>query len=284
MWRPMVGALVLVLTPLALRAQEPLPLDWQEGPQTVSLGSIAELQLESGYIFLDAKDTRTLMEDMGNTTDGTELGLVTATDEDATWFVIFEERNVGYVRDDDKDDIDADALLASIREGTEQANKVRAERGISALHVVGWQEAPRYDEASNNLTWAILGRDDDGGDVVNFNVRLLGRRGYVSATLVDDATRVVLARPHLDRVLGSFSYKTGNRYAEFREGDKIAKYGLAALVVGGAGAAAAKTGLLAGLFKLIAKGGKAVILLVVGALAAIRKILGALFGGGEVKV
>jgi uncharacterized membrane-anchored protein len=280
----MVGALVLVLAPFALRAQEPLPLDWQEGPQTVSLGSIAELQLESGYIFLDAKDTRTLMEDMGNTTDGTELGLVTATDEDATWFVIFEERNVGYVRDDDKDDIDADALLASIREGTEQANKVRAERGISALHVVGWQEAPRYDEASNNLTWAILGRDDDGGDVVNFNVRLLGRRGYVSATLVDDATRVVLARPHLDRVLGSFSYKTGNRYAEFREGDKIAKYGLAALVVGGAGAAAAKTGLLAGLFKLIAKGGKAVILLVVGALAAIRKILGALFGGGEVKV
>ncbi len=279
----MVGALALTLTPLALSAQPPVPLNWQEGPQTVSLGSIAELQLETGYIFLGAEDTRTLMEDMGNVTDGSELGLVTTADEDATWFVIFEHRDVGYVRDDDKDDIDAAALLESIREGTEEANKVRAERGISALHVVGWQEAPRYDEATNNLTWAILGRDDDGGDVVNFNVRLLGRRGYVSATLVDDATRIVLARPHLSRLLGSFSYQTGNKYAEFREGDKIAKYGLAALVVGGAGAAAAKTGLLAGLFKLIAKGGKAVILLVVGALAALRKMLGALFGGGEVK-
>jgi uncharacterized membrane-anchored protein len=274
----MVGALALLLTPLALNAQPPVPLNWQEGPQTVSLGSTAELQLETGYIFLDAKDTRTLMEDMGNVTDGSELGLVTAADEDATWFVIFEQRDVGYVRDDDKDDIDADALLESIREGTEEANEVRAERGISALHVVGWQEAPRYDEATNNLTWAILGRDDDGGDVVNFNVRLLGRRGYVSATLVDDATRIVLARPHVGRVLGSFSYKTGNKYAEFREGDKIAKYGLAALVVGGAGAAAAKTGLLAGLFKLIAKGGKAIILLVVGALAALRKILASIFG------
>jgi uncharacterized membrane-anchored protein len=273
----MVGALALLLTPLALSAQQPLPLSWQEGPQVVSLGAVAELQLESGYLFLDAKDTRTLMEDMGNMTDGSELGLVTAADENATWFVIFERRDVGYVRDDDKDDIDADALLESIREGTEEANRVRAERGISALHVVGWQEAPRYDEATNNLTWAILGRDDDGGDVVNFNVRLLGRRGYVSATLVDDATQIVLARPHLDRLLGSFSYTTGNRYAEFREGDKIAKYGLAALVVGGAGAAAAKTGLLAGLFKLIAKGGKAIILLVVGALAALRKILASIF-------
>jgi uncharacterized membrane-anchored protein len=218
-----------------------------------------------------------LMEEMGNTTDGSELGLVTAADETATWFVIFERRDVGYVRDDDKDEIDADALLESIREGTEEANKQRAARGISALHVMGWQEPPRYDEATNNLTWAILGRDDDGSEVVNFNVRLLGRRGYVSATLVDDATRIVAARPHLDRVLGAFTYTSGNKYAEFREGDKIAQYGLAALVVGGAGAAAAKTGLLAGLFKLIAKGGKALILLVVGALAVLRKVFASIF-------
>ena len=37
------------------------------------------------------------------------------------------------------------------------------------------------------------------------------------------------------------------------------------------------TGLLAGLFKLIAKGGKAIIILIVGALAALRKILASIF-------
>jgi len=277
MWRPTLGALALLLTPLGLWAQEPVPLNWQDGPQTVSLGQIADLQLPAGYVFLDAQDTKTLMEQMGNVADGSELGMVTAADEDATWFVIFEQRDVGYVRDDDKDDIDADAILESIREGTEEANKVRAERGISGIHVVGWQTAPRYDETTNNLTWAILGRDDDGGDVVNFNVRLLGRNGYVSATLVDDAAQITLARPHLDHLLGAFSYTSGHKYAEFREGDKIAKYGLAALVVGGAGAAAAKTGLLAALGKLIAKGGKLVIVFVLGVAAAIRKILRAIF-------
>jgi uncharacterized membrane-anchored protein len=273
----MLGALALLLTPLGLWAQQPVPLNWQDGPQTVSLGQIAELQLPAGYVFLDAEDTKTLMEQMGNVSDGSELGMVAAADEDATWFVIFEQRDVGYVRDDDKDDIDADALLESIREGTEEANKIRAERGISGIHVVGWQTPPRYDETTNNLTWAILGRDDDGGDVVNFNVRLLGRKGYVSATLVDDAAQITLARPHLDYLLGAFTYTSGHKYAEFREGDKIAKYGLAALVVGGAGAAAVKTGLLAALGKLIAKGGKLVIVFVLGVAAAIRKILRAIF-------
>jgi uncharacterized membrane-anchored protein len=275
MRRPIVGALALLLTPLGLWARP--ALNWQSGPQTVNLGQIAELQLPAGYVFLDAEDTKTLMEEMGNVADGSELGMVTGADENATWFVIFEEREVGYVRDDDKDDIDADAILESIREGTEEANKVRAERGIPGIHVVGWQTPPRYDETTNNLTWAILGRDDEGGDVVNFNVRLLGRRGFVSATLVDDATQIALARPHLDLLLGGFGYKTGHRYAEFREGDKIAKYGLAALVVGGAGAAAAKTGLLAALVKLLAKGGKLVIVFVLGVVAAIRKILRAIF-------
>ena len=277
MWRPTLGTLALLLAPLGLWAQQPVPLDWQDGPQTVSLGQVAELQLPAGYVFLDAEDTKTLMEQMGNVADGSELGLVSSADENATWFVIFEEREVGYVRDDDKDDIDADAILESIREGTEEANKVRAERGIAGIHVVGWQTPPRYDETTNNLTWAILGRDDEGGDVVNFNVRLLGRRGFVSATLVDDATQITLARPHLDLLLGGFGYTTGHKYAEFREGDKIAKYGLAALVVGGAGAAAAKTGLLAALGKLIAKGGKLVIVFVLGVAAAIRKILRAIF-------
>jgi uncharacterized membrane-anchored protein len=275
----MVAMLAVLLAPLSLWALEPPPVSWQTGPRTVSLGQVAELALPAGYAFLDAKDTKTLMEAMGNVPDGSEVGLVTAADESASWFVVFEKQDVGHIRDDDKDKIDADALLESIREGTEEANKVRAARGISGVHVTGWQTPPRYDEKTNNLTWAILGRDDDGGEVVNFNVRLLGRRGYISATLVEDASQIALAQPHLDLLLNSFGYQPGHKYAEFRQGDKIATYGLAALVLGGAGAAAAKTGVFAALGKLIAKAGKAVVLLIVAALAALKRILGAIFGG-----
>ena len=44
--------------------------------------------------------------------------------------------------------------------------------------------------------------------------------------------------------------KSGERYAEYRPGDKIAKYGLAALVTGGAAVVAVKTGLFAYLLLL----------------------------------
>ena len=47
-------------------------------------------------------------------------------------------------------------------------------------------------------------------------------------------------------------FKAGSRYAEFGQGDKIAAYGLTALVAGGAGAALAKSGLLSKMWKAIA--------------------------------
>lgn len=41
------------------------------------------------------------------------------------------------------------------------------------------------------------------------------------------------------------------KYSEYKPGDKLAEYGLGALVVGGAAAAAAKSGLLKGLGKFL---------------------------------
>jgi len=49
--------------------------------------------------------------------------------------------------------------------------------------------------------------------------------------------------------LNGFSYDSGKAYSEFKEGDKLAAYGLGALVLGGAAAAAAKTGVGKALFK-----------------------------------
>jgi uncharacterized membrane-anchored protein len=272
-------ALGLLLVPSLVLAQGRAPkVSWVAGPKTVDLGQVAELDLPAGYIFLNATDTRKIQEAMGNVPDGDEVGLVAPASEHDNWFVVFDYREVGYVKDDEKDKIDAKAILDGIREGTEEANKVRKQKGIPGVHVVGWQQPPSYDPRTHNLIWGILGKDDQGGQVVNFNVRLLGRKGYVSATLVEDSARIAAARPHLDALLSSFSYKSGQKYAEFRPGDKIAEYGLVALVAGGAGAVAAKTGLLAALFKVLAKAGKAVVVLIAAGLAALRKLLRALFG------
>ncbi len=256
-------------------------VNWVQGPKTVDLGDQAQIQIGQPYTFADASDSRELMEAMGNTVSNDEVGLVMPRAKDQDWFMLFEYQPVGFVKDDDKDAIDKDAILDGIRKGTEEANEVRKRKGIPALHVQGWFEEPHYDPATHNLVWALTAKNDDGSEVVNYNVRLLGRHGYMSVTLVDEPTKLAVSRPEIAKVLSGFSYKTGRSYAEFVPGDKVAEYGLVALVAGGAGAAAVKLGLFQLLFKVLAKGGKAMVLLVVAALAAVKKMFASMLGRSE---
>jgi uncharacterized membrane-anchored protein len=85
--------------------------------------------------------------------------------------------------------------------------------------------------------------------------------------LVAGPTDMDKAMPQYRTLLSQFSYKPGSNYAEFKPGDKIAKYGLSALVVGGAAAVAAKTGV----FKWL---GKALIAAAVAASAFFKKLFG----------
>jgi len=262
---------------VAASADQP-EIHWVRGPKTVELGAEASLGLTERYVFANASDTRKIMEVMGNTVTNTEVGLVAPKAKDEDWIVVFEYHPVGYVKDDDKDKIDKDAILSGIREGTEEANKIRKQKGVPGLHVTGWYEEPHYDPGTHNLVWALLAKDDRGVEVVNYNMRVLGRGGFMSVTLVDEPGKLAASKPEVDKVLASFAYKQGKSYAEFVPGDKMTEYGLVALVAGGAGAAAVKLGLFAWLLKALAKGGKAVVLLVVGLLAAVKRMLSGLMG------
>src|SRR5262249_16883816 len=142
---------------------EELQVQWVPGPTTVVLGAdVAQLTLGEGHAFAGAEDTRKIQAAIGNTITNDEVGLVTSQDPAQRWAILFEYEAGGYVRDDGRGRMDADASLESIREGTEEANKHRKEKGVPAIHVVGWDEAPHYDARTHNLVWAIRGRSDDG--------------------------------------------------------------------------------------------------------------------------
>jgi len=259
-------------------AAAPVDVHWTAGPTTVALGSQAQLKLTDGYDFAGAADTRKLMQSMGNSVSNREVGLVNPKARDKEWVLIFEYEAVGFVKDDEKDKIDKQALLDSIREGTEEGNKRRKEAGVPGLHVTGWFEEPHYDSRTHNLVWALAAKDDNGVPVVNYNMRVLGRDGYMSITLVDNPDKLATSKVEVESLMSGFSYQTGKTYAEFRPGDKIAEYGLAALVTGGAGVAAAKLGLFAWLFKFLAKGGKATVAALVAAAAGVRAFFARIFG------
>lgn len=275
---------LLCLAPPAAEARE-LQIQWQAGPHTARLGDdVATVSVPDSYVFADAADTRKLMEAMGNSVDSTEVGMISPASEDEDWLMLFQYKKEGYVKDDDKNAIDKDAILESYKAGTEEGNKRRQAKGIPGLHVTGWFQEPYYDQATHNLVWALRARSDDGSEVVNYNVRLLGREGYMSVTLVDEPAKIAASKPRFQKILSSFAYEKGRSYAEFRPGDKVAQYGLVALVAGGAGAAAAKVGLFAALGKVLAKSGKAVVALLVGIGIAIKKLFSFVLSRGESEV
>jgi len=121
--------------------------------------------------------------------------------------------------------------------------------------VLGWAKPPYYDQGTNNLTWAIRGSGSETGgaeETINYSVRVLGRKGTMNIDLVLSSSQLERVRPYFDLLMKDFSFSRGNKYAEFCSGDKIAAYGLTALVAGGAGAALVKSGLLQKLWKPLA--------------------------------
>ena len=241
----------------------------QLGPVDVPVRDQAYLRLPAGYVWIPNPAATQLLAAMGNRVgDGFVGAIVPASD--APWFAVVNVVKEGYIKDDDAKDWNADDLLKSLKEGTAAANEERTKRGIAAMDVVGWAQKPHYDASSHRLVWSALTIDKGapaGEQGVNYNTYALGRDGYISLNLVTDAKAIETYKPDALRLLSALEYNDGKKYADFNSStDKVAAYGLAALV---AGAAAKKLGLFAILLAFLAKFAK------VGVLAAAAAAWGA---------
>ncbi|TLY75957.1 MAG: DUF2167 domain-containing protein [Gammaproteobacteria bacterium] len=246
-------------------------LKWVFGPHEVTVGGNSTLSLPEGYVYLDEANTTKFEELNENLSSGKE---VLVAPKDLGWNAYLYFEGEGYVRDDEK--VDADKILKALKESTEAANEERRRRGWSELHVVGWTIPPAYNNTTKRLEWATLLRSPHG-EGTNFFTKILGRRGYTSVVLVARPADTAAAVADVNRVLTAYRFNSGDTYAEWRPGDKVAEYGLTGLIVGGAVAAAVKTGLLKGLWKFVVAGVAAFWKVILAAVVAVIAGLKSLF-------
>jgi uncharacterized membrane-anchored protein len=244
------------------------------------LGGVAKVAIPKGYRFTHGSGTSKVLELFGNLPMSSASGMLT-TEGFGPW-IIFSYDDSGHVKDDEKDKIDADELLKTKREQVAASNEVRKERGLNELALAGWAIPPRYNEKTHTLEWALQVQSVKSGSIsINYETRLLGRTGVMEVQLVCAPDELQPLLKEFQNVMAGFDYIEGQRYAEFREGDKVAKYGLTALIAGTGAFAAAKMGLFAKLGAAFAKLGKAAILVVVGALAGLKALFGKIFGARQ---
>jgi uncharacterized membrane-anchored protein len=220
----------------------------QHGPQDVPLSGQATLSLPADFGFVPPAEAAQYLRALGNTPGESLAGLVVPLEaQKGDWLVVINYVPSGYIKDDEAKEWDADELLESIRAGTEEDNKQRAQMGIPEMEIIGWVEKPIYDDQTKRLVWSISSRGKgqpaaaDNG--INYNTYALGREGYYSLNLVTGQSTIAQDKPAVHTLLAALQYNEGKRYENFDAGtDKVAEYGLTALV---AGVAAKKLGLLA---------------------------------------
>ena len=275
-------AALILLWPLSVLAADPgmtveqfeSSLHYQTG--TVNLpGGKVRLEIPKTFRYLGPNDARRVLEDAwGNPPGGTTLGMlfpanVSPVERDA-WGIIITYSDDGHVSDDDADSIDYTDLLAQMKDDIAEENKMRSEKGFETAELVGWAQEPRYDKETRKFYWAKDIRfASDAQDTLNYNIRILGRDGVLVLNAVAGMDQLYQIDQAIPDILAFTNFTSGNKYEDFDAStDKVAAYGLAALV---AGVAAKKLGLLAVIVAFLVKGWK---LLLVGAAA---------LGGGFMK-
>jgi uncharacterized membrane-anchored protein len=239
------------------------------------------LHLGDRYYFLGPADAkRVLVEGWGNPTDSADgvAGIIFPAGRNFldSWGAVVTYDPVGYVPDTDAKNADYNKLLVDSRKGEDSDNEARKKAGFPTAHLVGWAQPPTYDQATHSEIWA---RDiqfaDQKVDTLNYDLRLLNRRGVLVLNLVSRMDGLAEARTAAVDLSRTAAFDAGSRYEDFKSGDKKAAYGVAGLVAAGLGVAAAqKFGLLAVGLLLLKKGAVIIAAALAGAAAWFRKLFG----------
>jgi len=284
----LLAVTVLAVSPAAARAGEAdgkdpgaeidAKLPWQIGDIAVSEGA-ATLHMGEQFRFLDAEWARRVLVDLWHnppsSADGVQGMIFPAGSGPATensWGVVLTYDRDGWISDEGAAEINYDELLAGMQKGIAQANEERKQKGFQTIELKGWAEAPHYDASSHKLYWAKrVSFEGEGFDTLNYDIRVLGRHGVLVLSAISRADQLESVKGDMEKLLPLVEFNEGHRYADYVPGqDKVAEYGLAALVAGGA-ALAVKGGLLKWLIGGIIAFKKVIVVGAVGAAAAVRR-------------
>jgi uncharacterized membrane-anchored protein len=236
----------------------------------INLGDIGTLQVPKGFRYLDSAQARFVIHDLwGNPGGGGTLGMIVpenmaiATD---AWAFIITYDEMGYVKDDDADEIDYDEMLEGIQKEEGEINEARKQQGYEPMYMIGWASKPYYDADKKVLHWAKeiqFGDSVEAEHTLNYNVRVLGRKGVLVLNAVAMMHELSDVQANIEPVLSSFTYADGQKYSDFDPKiDEVAAWTIGGLVAG-------KVLAKAGFFALILKNAKLIGLGIMGLFTAV---------------
>lgn len=201
---------------------------------------IGTVKIPKGFKYLDAQQAEYVLTELWGNPKGTDMTLGFLLREDQKIFgengyvfnIQYDE--IGYVKDDDADDIDYSDLLETMQEEAEEVNKERVKQGYQPISIVGWASKPFYDKKRNILHWAKeikFGNNDI--NTLNYNIRVLGRKGVLVLNAISTMEDIGYVKKDIHEVLEIVQFNEGYKYDNFNpELDDVAAWSIGGLVAG----------------------------------------------------
>ena len=227
---------------------------YQRGSVSLADG-LATLNVPEGYKFLDAEQSNYVLTTLWGNPPSEVMGLlfpeeITPLSDDFSYAVEISYSEEGYIDDEDAADIEYDELLEEMQDDALATNQARTSQGYPAIEIIGWAAPPFYDAESKKLHWAKeLKFEGDTENTLNYNIRVLGRKGYLNLNAIGTMAVLPEFQNDVDQILGSVAFSEGHRYSDFNpDVDKMAAYGIGGLI---AGKVLAKTGFFVVLLEVL---------------------------------
>ncbi len=221
--------------------------------EAILKGDVATVTVPEGYKFLEKEQAQRVLSDLwGNPRDESVLGMLLKKDEspvETSYGIEITYSDDGYIEDEDAEDIDYDELLEEMQRDANSANAERKSLGYPEIQLIGWASEPFYDASEKKLHWAKeLYFEGEEGNTLNYNIRVLGRKGYMNLNVIGTMDVLDDVKQNLNPILNSVTFNDGYKYSQFdADFDDVAAYGIGGLI---AGKVLAKAGFFAVLLKL----------------------------------
>lgn len=256
-------------------------LKYEHGTIKLANG-VGTIKVPSGFKYLSGPQAERILVDVwGNPKPETpSLGMILPENKGATsidsYVFNIDYEEMGYVKDDDANDINYDELLTQMKEDSKTENEERKKAGYEAITIVGWASKPFYDNQRKILHWAKeLKFGQDPINTLNYNIRILGRKGVLVLNAISTMKELPLVKKDINKVLDIVQFNDGFKYDQFDASiDEVAAWTIGGLV---AGKVLAKAGFLALLLKFWK-------ILAVAVIALFAKFKNLIFGKKEEEV
>ncbi len=200
---------------------------WINGPEKASLGEVADIEIPNGYRLIGKEGARVLLERTRNPVPQGLIGILAP--ESGQWWVVLEYAQIGYLKDADKQSLDATTILKAVQSHAADENQKREVQGFAPVVTVEWDRSPVYDAANHSLEWAFQAGTQTAR-TINYTVLLLGRSGVLEITAVQPYRADMDLAP-IKQLAGNISFKKGQGYADYQSGDMVASISLPGLII-----------------------------------------------------